>query len=120
MKRIGKALVAVMLMVPAVAHAQRPGNNMQIRSAELYLDHAQKSQLPAEKAKLYSQALEMATQAATVEPNNSKSWFTLGKVDAAMGDAVGADSAFTKAEKMWPDYVKETDIERLRAYVASF
>jgi tetratricopeptide (TPR) repeat protein len=120
MKRIGMALLGALLVLPAAAHAQRPGNNMQIRSAELYLDRANKSQLPAEKAKFYQQALDMATQAATADAGNSKSWFTLGKIYAMMGDAIGADSALTRAEKMWPEYAKETDIERLRAYIGAF
>jgi tetratricopeptide (TPR) repeat protein len=120
MRRFGLMLTIVMLVVPAAAQAQRPGNTMQIRSAELYLDRADKTQVPAEKQKLFAQANEMALQAVTKDPNNPKTWFTLGRVFALQGNAVGADSAFDKAEKMWPDYMKETDNERMRAYIATF
>ena len=120
MTRIGKTLVAATLLLPAAAQAQRPSANMQTRSAELYLAQALKTQVPAEKTKNFNSALDIATKGVQAEPGNPQTWFTLGKVDAAMGDAVGADSAFTKAETMWPDYVKQTEIERLRAYVEAF
>jgi tetratricopeptide (TPR) repeat protein len=120
MRRFGLLLTTVMLVLPAAASAQRPGNNMQIRSAELYLDRAEKTQVPEEKNKLFQQAHEMAMQAVAKDPGNSKTWYTLGRIYALQGNALGADSAFDKAETMWPDYVKETDIERQRAYVTAF
>ncbi|MGQ0560450.1 MAG: tetratricopeptide repeat protein [Gemmatimonadota bacterium] len=120
MSRFGKILAVAMLLVPAVAHAQRPGNTMQTRSAELYLDRAERNQYPEEKAKLYQQAVELALEGVQKDPDNSKTWFTLGKVYASQGHAAGADSAFDQAEKMWPEYVEETEDERLKAYITSF
>lgn len=121
MSRIGKVLIATLLLVPAVAHAQkRPGNNMQIRSAELYFDRWAKSQHPEDKKKFIQEAMEFSLQATQKDPGNARSWFTLGRVYAAVGDAVGADSAFDKAETLWPEYTKETATERLRAYVETF
>ncbi|MGQ0812998.1 MAG: tetratricopeptide repeat protein [Gemmatimonadota bacterium] len=93
---------------------------MQTRSAELYLDRAEKTQVPQEKAKFAQQALEMAIQGVEKDPGNSKTWFTLGKVYALQGNAAAADSAFDKAEAMWPEYTKESDEQRMRAYVAAF
>ena len=120
MKHFGKVLAAAMLLLPAVAEAQRPGNTMATRSAELYLNRADKEQAPEEKAKLYQQALEMAQQGVEKDPDNSKTWFTLGRVYASQGNALAADSAFDKAETMWPEYAKETADLRFRAYVVSF
>lgn len=120
MRRVSLMLAMGLMVVPAVASAQRPGNTMQIRSAELYLDRAERTQVPAEKSKLFEQAHEMALQAVAKDPDNSKTWFTLGRIYALQGNAIGADSAFDKAETMWPDYVKETDNERMRAYVTAF
>lgn len=120
MKRIGFVLAAAMLVVPAVAQAQRPSATMATRSAELYLDRADKQQVPAEKVKLYQQAEEMALQGVQKDPDNSKTWFTLGRVYASQGNALAADSAFDKAEAMWPEYAKETADLRFRAYVISF
>lgn len=120
MTRISKVIVAALLVVPAAAQAQRPGATMQTRSAELYLAQAAKQQVPADKAKALHSALDAATQGVQKDPDNSKTWFTLGLVYAQMGDALGADSAFTKAETMWPEYKKDTEQERLRAYVNVF
>jgi tetratricopeptide (TPR) repeat protein len=120
MRQICKVLVAAMVLAPAAAQAQRPSSTMGTRSAELYLDRAEKQQAQAEKEKLYQQAAEMAQQAVEKEPGNSKTWFTLGRIYAAQGNALGADSAFDKAETMWPDYKKETADIRFRAYVTAF
>ncbi len=120
MKRIGKLLVATLLVLPVAAQAQRPGSTMQTRSSELYLDRAEKNTREDEKAKLFAQALEMATKGVQADAGNSKTWFVLGKVYAATGDAIGADTAFTKAETMWPEYKKETEVQRVRAYVTAF
>src|SRR3990172_522559 len=106
MKRIGKLLVATLLVLPVAAQAQRPGSTMQTRSSELYLDRAEKNTREDDKAKLFAQALEMATKGVQADAGNSKTWFVLGKVYAATGDAIGADTAFTKAETMWPEYKK--------------
>lgn len=120
MSRIGKFVVAAIVVMPAVASAQRPSATVQTRSAELYLANAEKQQVPAEKAKLYKTALDAAMKGVQSDANNSKTWFTLGVIYARMGDAVGADTAFTKAETLWPDYKKDTEQERLRAYIAAF
>ena len=119
MLRISQTFLALALLTPALAEAQRPGNTMHTNSAQLYLGRAVETQVAAEKAKLFEQALGAATQGVQAQPGNSKTWFVLGTVYAAMGDAIGADSAFDKAEQMWPDYKKETDAERLRAFAAA-
>lgn len=118
MNRIGKVLIGAMLVLPAAAQAQRPSNTMQTRSALLYL--TQGEQHPADKDKLFQQALNMALQGVKSDAGNSKTWFTLGQVYVALGDAVGADSAFDKAETMWPEYKKDSEQERLRAFAMAF
>ena len=120
MNRVMKLLCAVLVLTPVAAQAQRPSATMQTRSAMLYLERAQKTQVAPERAKLLQQALEMATQGVQSQSGNSKTWFTLGQVYAELGDAVGADSAFDKAESMWPEYTKETEQERLKTFVNTF
>lgn len=120
MSRIGKLLAAALLLVPAVAQAQRPGNTVQTRSAELYLDRGERASVAEDKAKFFKQAIEVAQEGIEKQPDNAKTWFVLGKVHAAMGNATAADSAFDRAEQMWPDYVEETDPERMKAYVTAF
>jgi tetratricopeptide (TPR) repeat protein len=117
MKRLSQILLLMSLLTPALAQAQRPSNTMHTNSAQLYLDRAVQSNQPAEKAKLFDQALNAARLGVQTAAGNSKTWFVLGSVYAAMGDAAAADSAFDKAEQLWPEYVKDTETERLRAYV---
>ncbi len=117
MSRIARTLFLMALLTPALASAQRPGNTMHTNSAQLYLARAVESNRPEEKAKLFEQALNAAQQGVQAAAGNSKTWFVLGSVHAAMGNALAADSAFDKAEELWPDYKKETEEERLRAYV---
>ncbi len=119
MRRISQTLLALALLTPALAEAQRPSSSMHTNSAQLYLGRALGTQVAAEKTKLFDQALGAATQGVQAQPGNSKTWFVLGTVYAAMGDAIGADSAFDKAEQMWPEYKEETETERLRAFAAA-
>ena len=119
MSRIGKTLFILALVTPALAEAQRPSNTMHTTSAQLYLNRALQSNVPQEKAKLFDQALGAAQQGVTAAAGNSRTWFVLGAVHAAMGNAIAADSAFDKAEQLWPEYAKETETERLRAYVTA-
>lgn len=120
MARIGKLLVVALLVAPVAAQAQKPGNTLQTRSATLYLDQAEKAQNPADKQKFLKQALDMALEGVAKNAGNPKSWFVLGQVHAAQGNALGADSAFDKAETMWPEYAKETEQPRFRAFATAF
>lgn len=117
MSRMGRVLFILALLTPALAEAQRPGNTMHTTSALLYLNRAIQSSVPQEKAKLFDQAMSAAQQGVQTAAGNSKTWFVLGSVHAALGNAAAADSAFDKAEELWPEYAKETETERLRAYV---
>lgn len=117
MSRISKTLFIMALLAPTLAQAQRPSRTMHTTSAELYLTRAAASNVPAEKAKLFDQAMNSARLGVQQAAGNSKTWFVLGAVHAAMGNAAAADSAFDKAEELWPEYAKETETERLRAYV---
>ncbi len=117
MSRIGTTLFVMALVAPSLAVAQRPGNTMHTNSAQLYLRQAIESNRPDDKAKYFGQALEAAQQGVQAAAGNSKTWFVLGTVHAAMGNALAADSAFDKAEELWPEYKEETEEERLRAYV---
>jgi tetratricopeptide (TPR) repeat protein len=119
MSRIGKTLFILALATPAMAMAQRPSNTMFTTSATLDLKRAVESNVPAEKEKLFAKALDNAQKGVAAAAGNSKTWFTLGSVHAAMGNAAAADSAFDRAEQLWPEYAKETEQERLRAYVTA-
>jgi tetratricopeptide (TPR) repeat protein len=120
MKRLSAILLAGLLL-PAAAEAQRPSNSMHTRSAETYMADAEKGgRSTAEKAEAYRKALEAALQGAQADAGNSKHWFIAGKAYARLNDVAGADSAFDKAEQLWPEYAKETEPERLNAWISAY
>jgi len=120
MNRIGQIVFAAMLVAPVAAQAQKPSATLQTRSAELYLASAAKTQHPDERAKFLKKALDVSLEGIQKDPGNPKTWFTLGEVYVLQMDPVGADSAFDKAESIYPAYTKDTEAERLRLYVSTF
>lgn len=120
MNRIGKIVFAAMLVAPVAAQAQKPSATLQTRSAELYMVTAAKNQHPEDKQKLLKKALEVSLEGVQKDPGNPKTWFTLGEVYMLLQDPIGMDSSFDKAEALYPDYTKETDSERIKAYILAF
>jgi tetratricopeptide (TPR) repeat protein len=120
MSRLVPIFLILAVLAPATAEAQRPSKNLWINTAELELGRAIKSARADERDRLFARAMENARLAVEKDAGNSRSWFVLGRVNAALGNFAAADSAFDKAVQMWPEYAKETDEERLRAYAEAF
>jgi pentatricopeptide repeat protein len=121
MKRYSSVLLVTALLVPALAQAQKkPSNNMHTRSADVYLGQAQQAQVNADKKELLQKALAAALEGAESDPGNPKPWFQAGIAYVRLGDLAGADSAFDKAEQMYPEYAEEIDPERLNAWITSY
>jgi tetratricopeptide (TPR) repeat protein len=117
MKRFsGLMLVAAALLVPVAVHAQKPSDNSETRSADVYMQNAEKSQLTSEKNELYKKAIAIALQGAAKDPSNPKPWFQIGTAYQAMGDFVGADTSFAKAQAMYPEYASKIDPERSKMW----
>lgn len=122
MKLLTSMLVAVaVLVLPATAQAQKkPSNNVHTRSAEVYLGQAQQARVPAEKKELFQKALTAALEGTKSDPSNPKPWFQAGMAYVGMGDLPGADSAFDKAEQIYPEYAPEIDPARKAAWVVAY
>jgi tetratricopeptide (TPR) repeat protein len=121
MKRIsGLLLVAVSVLLPAAAQAQKPSDNSETRSADVYLTRAKASTLNSEKKELYLEAIKIALQGAQKAPNNPKPWLQIGMAYQELGDFIGADSALAKAQAMYPAYEKEIEPLRQQMWVAVF
>src|SRR5690606_14663356 len=97
------------LLAPSMASAQKkPGTNMHTRSAEVYLESARKEQVVADKAKFYQQALDVTLEGVQKEPDNARIWLRMGEAQAGLGRLAAADSAFDRAEELYPPYTEET------------
>jgi tetratricopeptide (TPR) repeat protein len=66
----------------------------------------------AKRDKQFADARQKLASEAQKDPNSASAWLYLGRAYLYTGDIAGADSAFTKAEKLGPD-CKE-DIQRYR------
>ncbi|HUF49226.1 MAG TPA: tetratricopeptide repeat protein [Longimicrobiales bacterium] len=120
MKRLRAVLLAC-LLVPAAVQAQRPSNSVHIRTAETYFaDAARPARTPAERAELYRKALDAALLGVQADAGNPRHWFVAGRAYVRLNDLAGADSAFDRAEQIWPDYVTETEPERLNAWIGAY
>ncbi|MBR9990715.1 MAG: tetratricopeptide repeat protein [Gemmatimonadetes bacterium] len=120
MKRWSTVLVAAAILVPAAVDAQRPSNNMHTRSAETYLSQADREVVITDKNQYLTKALEAAFAGIEASPDNPRSWFQAGQAYLGMKDWAGADSAFTRAEQIYPDYAEEIDPLRQAAWIDAY
>ena len=78
----------------------------------------QKSQIDSKK---YTDGLGRVVRAATdaiaINPNNAAAWYYLGRAALQLGDLRGADSSFTRLEKMSPECAEEIKSMRQKAWV---
>lgn len=121
MKRYSGLVFALVLLVPAVASAQKkPGNNMHTRSAQVYLDNAKKEQVTADKAKFFQQALEATLEGAKTDPDNARVWLLMGQAQIGLGQLAAADSSFDRAQQLYPEFAEEIDPVRQNAWITAY
>jgi tetratricopeptide (TPR) repeat protein len=120
MRRWSTVLVAAALVVPSVAQAQRPSNNMHTRSADTYLAQAAREEVLADKRVALEKALEAAVAGTKADANNPRVWFLAGRAYAELKDFAGADSMFDRAEQLYPQYAEEIDPIRLNAWIDAY
>ena len=121
MNRFGGVVLGLALLAPAMASAQtRPANTMDTRSASLYLDRAKRSSRDDEKKEMLEKALNFALEGIKNKPDNPQAYLIAGQVYILQGKVAPADSMFDKAEQMWPEYKKETENDRMRAWIMAY
>ena len=115
------ALVAV-LAIPAGISAQQkePPDTKQTKEVEKFIGMAMLRQTPEQKKPVYEQALKPMAEAIAKDPANAKVWYLAGQVYTGLNDFVGADSAFKKAEQLYPPYAEELAGEREVAWIGAF
>ncbi len=121
----GSATLLVILALPQVGVAQscegnKPRGGTWATSAELYLQTARENPRADEKQKRYRQALNVLFEGFEKQPDNPRNYELAGQAYAGLGDYVGADSVWTKAEQMWSCYAGAIDTLRYDAWVRAF
>jgi tetratricopeptide (TPR) repeat protein len=98
----------------------KPSENRMTREASRNLGMAMLRTDPAEQAALYQQALAGALAAIEDNSENPRGWILAGQAYAKLKDYPAADSAYTRAVTLYPDYAAEIDGEREEAWVAAY
>lgn len=121
MKDWSAIVLLAALAIPATAAGQRkPSRSMQTRSAEIYLDRANNTAVPEERKELLQKALGVLLDAADRDGDNPLVWKMAGQAYARLGDAVGADSSFDRAERLYPEYAPEIEPERIAVWILEY
>lgn len=109
------------LLVPATALAQqKPKDTKYTKDAAKFIGLALMRQDPAERTKMYQDALTALQEGFTADAENPKFWLIAGQAYAGLGDLQKADEAFDKAVQMHPDYAEEIVGERESGWVTGF
>jgi hypothetical protein len=114
------ALVALLLL-PATASAQKePPHTKETKDAEKFIGLSMTRQDPAAKRPFLEQALAPLQQAMSKDPENGRVWLLAGTVQAGLGNIAAADSAFDRAEQLYPGYAEMISSERHAAWETAF
>lgn len=121
MKRWSVFVILAALLVPAsVAGQRKPSKTMQTRSAEVYLNNANNTADSEKRNSELQKALNVLMDGAERDSDNPLIWMMIGQAHARMGNLAGADSAFDKAELLYPDYREEIEPERLALWINAY
>ncbi|MGQ0815677.1 MAG: tetratricopeptide repeat protein [Gemmatimonadota bacterium] len=114
------AAMAGVVLTPWAASAQEPPRTKELKDAEKFIVSAQFVTDSAQRRARFEQALEPLQQAITKNPENARVWFATGQVYSGLRNYARADSAFDKAEQLYPPIADEVNTERLQAWSAAF
>ncbi|GMR12873.1 MAG: hypothetical protein BMS9Abin29_1067 [Gemmatimonadota bacterium] len=106
--------------VTASVEAQEPVDNSFTALAAANLESARTSPLPADAEVAYRRALELALDGIDAAPMNSQSHFQAARAYMGLGRYAEADSAFSRAEELWPEYLEETLLYRENGWVKAY
>lgn len=113
-------LTLSLLLLPAVAVAQKPKDTKQTKEAAKYVGLAMTRTDDASKQEMYQKGLEALKDALQKDADNPKVWYVAGQIQVGLHHYAAADSAFTKAEQLYPDYAQELESEREAGWIDAF
>jgi tetratricopeptide (TPR) repeat protein len=97
----------------------RPSNTKFSTSAQLFIAQAEGAEGDAARG-LYQQALDQAVQGVEANANNPQHYYLAGIAYTGLGDATGADSMFTRATELYPDYAADVETAREQGWARAF
>jgi len=88
--------------------------DFRVRSSRVYISEALKNSVAENRARMFNDGVRVNTEAITTggQAKNPAAWYYLGRSYLHLGDVVGADSAFTRAEALAP--ACKADIRKFR------
>jgi len=97
-------------------------NHVLVNQGMLYLKSATTGRFEDQKKKDLNDAQRVLTQAVTTggQDKNPAAWYYLGRYYIMSGDALGVDSAFTRAEKLKPECGADMELWRRYVWVPTF
>lgn len=118
MSRLIRTLTLVaIIVVPGSAFAQKePARPKELKDAEKFIATAALVTDSADRKSRLERALNPLQQAMAKDPNNALVWFATGQVRAGLSEFARADSAFRRAEELYPPIADDVNNERLRAW----
>jgi len=99
----------------------KPGHFL-VNGGQLHLQNAAKTKFDDQKKKELEDARKVLDQAVTTggQEKNPAAWYYLGRYYIMVNDAVGMDTAFTRAEALKPDCKADMDVWRRYLWVPTF
>jgi tetratricopeptide (TPR) repeat protein len=95
------------------------GGDFKVSSGKTYLKSAIETSNPDARSRMLRDGVRVISEAiGSGQSGSSQAWYWLGRNYLQQGDLVGADSAFTRVEKITPACKADTDKQRYRAWAA--
>ncbi len=119
--RLGLILAGLgTFIVTTSVEAQKPKDTAFTALASANLEAARTAALPTDAEAAYQKALELARDGIQADSMNSQSYFQAARAYMGLGRYAEADSAFNKAEELWPEYLEETLLYRENGWVEAY
>ena len=119
--RLGLILAgSTVLFATTSVEAQEPVDNSFTALASVNLEAARTALLPIDAEVSYQKALGLALDGIAASPTNSQSHFQAARAYMGLGRYAEADTSYSKAEELWPDYLEETLLYRENGWVEMY
>lgn len=109
--------VATLATLTPPAFAQEPQRTKELKDADRFIATAMISQDSVDRRAKLERALNPLQQAMAKNPDNALVWLTAGQVYAKLQQFARADSAFDRAQALYPAYASDIEAERVQAWI---